>query len=143
MKTGRPSKFKPEFKEQAAKLAEFGLTDKQMASYFNVTEQTFNNWKNDFPDFFDALKDSKEYADAQVEASLFKKATGYDKDDKHYPPDTTACIFWLKNRKSEEWRDVKERINKYEEEPVSELELARRIAFLLTKGVETVGTKLN
>src|SRR6516225_6395600 len=47
-------------------------------------------------------------ADERVVVSLYQRALGYDHNGKHYPPDVTACIFWLKNRAPEEWRDRRE-----------------------------------
>lgn len=120
-KTGRPSKFKPEFVEQARKLAALGATDRDAADFFAVNEATLHRWKHTHADFCEALKVGKEAADQRVEQSLYRKAVGYTQDDihfssyegvvtetpyvKHIPPDTTACIFWLKNRRPEEWRD--------------------------------------
>lgn len=117
----RPSSFKPEYVEQAKKLCRLGATDADLADFFGVTFQTINNWKVQFPDFFESLKLSKAEADQRVEQSLYQRAMGYscNEDDirvvnneivitptiKHYPPDTTAMIFWLKNRKPAEWRD--------------------------------------
>lgn len=105
-KVGRPSSFKPEFVEQAHSLALLGATDADLADFFDVTPQTINNWKKDFQEFFDALKAGKSLADAKVAKSLFQRAVGYDIGDKHYPSDTTAAIFWLKNRRRQDWRDV-------------------------------------
>ena len=118
---GRPSKFTDEMPDQARFLAERGCTDAELAAFFKVTEQTVNNWKISHPEFFESLKLGKEVADQKVERSLFERATGFSHPDthisnfqgditetpltKHYPPDTTACIFWLKNRKPVEWRD--------------------------------------
>jgi len=121
-KGGRPSKFKPEFQEQAKQLAELGATDAQMAKFFGVTETTLNNWKKSHAKFFESLKLGKAVADDRVEKSLFQRANGYEHEEekihfdrwgdvcrantiKHYPPDTTACIFWLKNRRPDDWRD--------------------------------------
>lgn len=117
----RPSKFTDEMTVQARFLAEKGCTDAEIASFFKVTEQTVNNWKISHPEFFESLKLGKEVADQKVERSLFERATGFSHPDthisnfqgditvtplvKHYAPDTTACIFWLKNRKPAEWRD--------------------------------------
>jgi hypothetical protein len=122
MPGGRPSKFKPEHVEQAAKLAKLGATDREIADFFEVSEATIYRWKNDQPEFCEALKVGKEAADARVEQSLYRRALGYSHDAvkistvegqivqtpyvEHYPPDTTAAIFWLKNRRSDEWRDV-------------------------------------
>lgn len=119
---GRPTKFKPEFTQQAEKLCLLGATDREIASFFEVTERTLNRWKADFPEFCQALKAGKQEADDRVERSLFNRAVGYsfdsekifnDKDRgitraecvEHVPPDVTACIFWLKNRKPDNWRD--------------------------------------
>ena len=124
-KIGRPSKYKEEYCEQAEKLARLGATDKEIADFFGVTEQTLNNWKtdkdgNETP-FFESLKRGKVESDARVVDSLYQRALGYScREDKvflvdkkplivpmmkQYPPDTTAAIFWLKNRRPSEWRD--------------------------------------
>lgn len=122
-KPGRPSKFKPEFVEQARKLALLGATDREAAEFFEVNEATLHRWKHEHPDFCESLKVGKEQADARVEQSLYRRALGYSHDavkiavnaagevtqvpfTEIYPPDTTAAIFWLKNRKPSEWRDV-------------------------------------
>lgn len=118
---GRPSKYKPEFAEQAKKLAVLGATDAQLADFFEVSVSTINLWKIEHEEFSESLKLAKEEADKRVEHSLYQRAMGYEHDEvdirvvagelkttpirKHYPPDTTACIFWLKNRKPQEWRD--------------------------------------
>lgn len=124
MAGGRPSGYKPEFAEQARKLCKLGATNADLADFFGVTFQTINNWRVANQEFFDALKIGKDEVDQQVERSLFQRAMGYscNEDDirvidneivitptiKHYPPDTTAMIFWLKNRKPVEWRDKQE-----------------------------------
>lgn len=124
MAGGRPSKFKPEFVKQAAKLAALGATDREVAEFFEVSEATVHRWKHQHLEFCESLKVGKEAADERVEQSLYRKAVGYTFDSEkvfqfqgaiirtatveHVPPDTTAAIFWLKNRKSEEWRDAKE-----------------------------------
>jgi hypothetical protein len=119
---GRPSSFREEYSEQAVKLCRLGATDKEMAGFFGVSEQTFHAWKKEHPQFLDALKEGKERADSEVADRLFKRATGYSHVDtkfatfegritdskeyvKHYAPDTIACIFWLKNRRPDLWRD--------------------------------------
>ncbi len=118
---GRPTNYKKEYDEQAYKLCLLGATDKEMADFFNVKEQTINNWKKDHPVFFESIKRGKIIADANVAERLYTRATGYEqKTDKifqfqgepvivptieHIPPDTGAAIFWLKNRKKDQWRD--------------------------------------
>jgi len=118
---GRPSSYKPEYAEQAYKLCLLGATDDELADFFGVSGTTIDNWKTAHPQFIGALKDGKQLADANVAQSLYHRALGYShpEDDirvadgaivitptvKHYPPDSTACIFWLKNRKTAKWRD--------------------------------------
>ncbi|WP_420465605.1 helix-turn-helix domain-containing protein [Panacagrimonas sp.] len=118
---GRPSKFKDEMVDQARKLANKAFTDAEVAEFFNIPRTTLYRWMNDHPELRDALKLGKVAADERVERSLYERATGYSHPDVHvsnyqgavtltpinkvYPPDTTAMIFWLKNRRPEEWRD--------------------------------------
>lgn len=122
----RPSSYKPEFAEQARKLCELGATDAELADFFEVSVRTLNNWKSK-PEFLQSLKVGKDAADNRVEASLYHKATGYTYDSvkifqfqgqvieapyrEHVPPDTTAMIFWLKNRRPEQWRDKVDNIH--------------------------------
>lgn len=118
---GRPSKYRPEYPEQAAKLCMLGATDAQLADFFAVAVATINLWKVQHPEFSESIKVPKEQADQRVEQSLYRRAMGYEHDEtdirvvgtklvktptrKHYPPDTTAAIFWLKNRDPKNWRD--------------------------------------
>lgn len=121
-KAGRPSKYDSINKEQVRFLVDKGCTDVEMAQFFGVSERTWHDWKREHPDFSQSLKDWKQHADERVERSLFERATGYKCKDtkfathegmitdereyiKHYPPDVTACIFWLKNRQPENWRE--------------------------------------
>lgn len=122
--TGRPTSFRKEFVEQARKLATLGATDREAAEFFKVAESTLYLWKHTQPAFSEALKVGKETADARVEQSLYRKATGYSFDGEkvfqyegevirapiveHVPPSDTAIIFWLKNRKPGEWRDKRD-----------------------------------
>jgi hypothetical protein len=120
---GRPTKFKPEFVTQAEKLCKLGATDQEVADFFEVEVRTIYRWKTENEQFCQALKAGKDEADDRVERSLFARANGYEHDEvdirvvanalvqtpirKYYPPDTTAAIFWLKNRKPKEWRETK------------------------------------
>lgn len=121
--TGRPTKFKAEFTAQAEKLAKLGATDIEIADFFGVEVRTLYRWKTEKAAFCHALKAGKDEADDRVERSLFARANGYEHNEvdirvvggdivqtpirKFYPPDTTAAIFWLKNRKPKEWREAK------------------------------------
>jgi len=118
---GRPTSFKSEYIELAFNYCLLGATDEQLADFFNVAKSTINLWKQKQPKFLDALKRGKIQADANVAHSLYRRATGYSHPEthvnnyqgeitktditKHYPPDTTACIFWLKNRQPKLWKD--------------------------------------
>lgn len=121
-KRGRPTIYKKEYATQVYKLCILGATDKDLADFFEVDEKTINNWKAAHPDFLLSLKKGKFQADALVAEKLFQRACGYDckatkfathegqiTDTKdyveHYPPDTTAAIFWLKNRQPDKWRE--------------------------------------
>lgn len=126
VKQGRPSKYKQEYAEQARKLCLLGATDAKLADFFEVDEATINRWKHDFPDFCKSLKQGKIQADAEIAESLFNRAKGYVAPDidikmyegeiiktphmKHYPPDATSMIFWLKNRQPDLWREKREAI---------------------------------
>lgn len=126
MAKGRPSLYKPAYNKLAEKYCKLGLIDREIADLFDVSEKTLNTWKKQHPDFLQSLKRGKSVADAEVANSLFKRATGFTHPDsqifydskagksitvktvKHYAPDTTAAIFWLKNRQPNKWRDKQE-----------------------------------
>ena len=99
-----------------------GLTDEQIAKNMGISRSTLNEWAKKYPDISDTLKKTKDIADREVENALFKRAVGYEYDEikekyecgvltertitkKMVVPDTTAQIFWLKNRKPSVWRD--------------------------------------
>lgn len=99
-----------------------GLTDEQIASNIGIRRETLYAWKKSFPNISNALKRGKDVVDIEVENALLKRALGYEyteerveisaKDGrkviqttKHVAADTTAQIFWLKNRRPDKWRD--------------------------------------
>lgn len=99
-----------------------GLTDEQIAKNMGINRDTLYTWKKKHPDISDALKKGKEVVDRQVENALLKRALGYEYEEvkekfengicvertitkKEVVADTTAQIFWLKNRKPESWKD--------------------------------------
>ena len=130
-----------------------GLTDEQIAENLDISVASFYNYKNEHLEFLESLKKGKEVADYEVENALFKKALGYNakikkafkvkevlyengkrlketerieyaEDEVHIPADTTAQIFWLKNRKPNVWRDkqeVENTVNVEDLTPLSEL----------------------
>ena len=124
MAGGRPTDYKEEYAEQARKLCLLGATDANLADFFGVVESTINNWKIANPEFLESLKAGKMLADAVVAESLYHRATGYSHQEekvfnnggeivtyesvKHYAPDPTSAIFWLKNRQPDKWREKQE-----------------------------------
>jgi hypothetical protein len=122
-KVGRRASYKPEYPQQAKKLCLLGATDDDLADFFDVSVRTIARWSVSYPEFCQAIKIGKEPADDRVERSLFHRANGYTFDSvkifmpsgaqepvyapfrEHVPPDTSAMIFWLKNRRKAEWRD--------------------------------------
>ncbi len=121
-KRGRPTDYKPEYNQQAYKYCLLGATDAEIALFFEVRESTLNLWKLKYPEFMESLKAGREIADQNVGNALYQRAMGYEHKDeeifnykgnivraktiKHYPPDPTSMIFWLKNRQKEKWRDT-------------------------------------
>jgi hypothetical protein len=121
MPGGRPTLYDAKINEQVYKLCLLGATDDDIADFLEVSIATVNNWKIDYPEFFESIKDGKELADANVADRLYKRATGYEHPEdqifqykgmpvivqtiKHYAPDTAAAAFWLKNRHPDKWRD--------------------------------------
>lgn len=115
--------------------AKDGLTDEQIAKNLGIAVDTFYRYKNKYSEFSEVLKKGKEVSDYEVESALFKKAIGYNtkvkkafkvknveydnygkkvkeyeeivlaEEEIHIPADTTAQIFWLKNRKPSKWKD--------------------------------------
>ena len=132
-KGGRPTRYKAEYAEQARKLCLLGATDKAIADFFSIAVSTLNKWKKDHPGFMESLKSGKQIADANVADSLYNRALGYSHPElkvfnnqgeivtheceKHYPPDPTSAIFWLKNRQPALWRDRP--IEEPDQEPTS------------------------
>lgn len=123
-KVGRPPKYDPECITKVAELCANGATNREVADYLGVTEVTLWRWRAEYPEFCNALKTGKDAADERVIQSLYRRATGYSFNAlkimqyegvpievpyvEHVPPDTTAAIFWLKNRRRDEWRDKQE-----------------------------------
>ena len=138
---GQPTKYKPEYNELACNYCLLGATDKELGEYFDVDESTINNWKIAYPDFFESIKDGRERADARVVQSLYKRATGYTQKSQkamqyqgeliiadvveEVAPDTTAAIYWTKNRLPKHWRDKQDIALTAEVEPDMEAVNAR------------------
>jgi len=127
----RPSKYDPLITPVLARaLAREGHTDTEIAGRLEppVNVATLNRWKLEYPEFRESLNEGKAIVDARVEDSLLRRALGFTstetrleakadesgkplrggkviKTTKQVIPDVTACIFWLKNRRPDQWRD--------------------------------------
>lgn len=156
-KPGRPSPYtkgySTSFPNLARKLSMLGAKDTEIADVFGVSVSTLNLWKTKHPELSESLKAGKMIADAEVVDRLYQRALGYEHDEvdirvvdhaivqtpirKFYPPDTTAAIFWLKNRQRETWRDkVETGVTTTDGKdvdltPERMAEGARRLAFML------------
>jgi len=126
---GRKPRFNKEMINQAYEYASQGLTQEEIAHNLGISERTFYEWLKKYPQLGEAVKKGKEEAIHKVENALFKRAMGYEYQEikvhrvirkdgtvyerqevmkKHMPPDTTAIIFFLKNRAPDRWADRKE-----------------------------------
>jgi hypothetical protein len=138
-KGGQPTKYRPEFVDQAYRLCLLRAIDKEIAEFFGVVEATLYNWKNEHPDFADAIRRGKEQADMEVSSRLFARAVGqkvkkqqaikiredfFDDTGKkiksaerieivdleeELPADVKAQIYWLNNRRNKNAEPWKDR----------------------------------
>jgi hypothetical protein len=118
---GRPTKYKPEYAEEARTMCERGATNADLAIHFGVALSTIWVWQTTNKDFFESCKLGKDVANERVKQSFFMRATGYDYHAEkimsyegqviragymeHVPPDTAAARFWLVNRCPDEFRE--------------------------------------
>lgn len=123
-KLGRPTLYKPEYDEQAREHCLLGATNGELAALFDVGQRTIDRWIAENPSFAAAVRGGRTVADARVARSLYERAVGFQcKVERtvlhrgeertlthtvHYPPETNACIFWLRNRRRDRWGNHKE-----------------------------------
>lgn len=116
---GRPSLYKPEYDDQAHNHCLLGATNAGLADLLGVGERTIDRWIADIPSFAKAVRDGRAIADGRVARSLYERAVGYRQSVERivvlrgevkkidvavqHPPDTQACIFWLRNRCRSGW----------------------------------------
>lgn len=134
---GRPTKYLRKYDEQVYRLCLLGAKDTEIAEFFEIAESTLNLWKLKHRTFSESIKAAKIQADATVADSLNQRALGFRWTENQpikvktvlyengkrvseverveivpvervVPPDTTAAIFWLKNRQPDTWRDKSE-----------------------------------
>lgn len=118
---GRPTIWKPEFCELSKKRCLLGATNPELANFLGVSLRTIESWLHTKPEFLRAITEGREGVDTLVASALFQRAVGYRHPEeqlfqfqgrviraettKHYPPDTEAAKFWLRNRHPGKWRD--------------------------------------
>jgi hypothetical protein len=115
--------YRTELVGQVEKLCRLGARDGEVAEFFGVEVEVLEGWMREHAEFAEAVRRGRMLADAEVAERLFLRARGYSHEAvkilsrggkeepvmvpyvEHYPPDTTACMFWLKNRRPDLWRD--------------------------------------
>jgi hypothetical protein len=121
MPGGRPTFYKPENADIARLACMLGATNDDLAERFEVSPRTVDNWIATIPEFGDAVRQGRQVADESVVSALFARATGMErKVTKAFchkgqpitvsytvalPPDVRACMFWLRNRRPQQWRE--------------------------------------
>ena len=152
MPAGRPTLYRSEFAEIAGKACTEGATNLALATRLGVARGTVDNRISTIPEFGEAVRQGRAVADDAVVAALYARATGFkqpatkffhyhgetrkEEHTVHLPPDTHACIFWLRNRRPEEWREKREpepeatddRDEGWEERLTAAAERARNVA---------------
>ena len=119
---GRPTSYSPDHCDLAREHCLLGATNAELAEVFDVAPRTIDNWIAHHSDFAAAVREGRQRADAKVAASLYARAIGFQHKVERtflcrgepktfsitvsYPPDTQACIFWLRNRRRQTWRDT-------------------------------------
>ena len=121
---GRPTLYRPKYNELAFNYCLLGASDRDLAKFFDVSRDVVTDWRSKNPAFDAAIRDGKIIADGKVAKAMYRRALGYSHADthvssfqgevtltpveKHYPPDTAAGQFWLKNRQPALWREKTE-----------------------------------
>jgi transposase-like protein len=95
MPAGRPTKYKPEYVEEAYRQSLLGKTDTELAQYFDISEATLYKWKNEYPEFSESIQNGKDKADGVVVKSLYDEAKSGN---------IQAQRFWLMNRQKN-WKE--------------------------------------
>jgi len=99
-KKGMPTKYSQAQVKLAYWVARNGKTNEEIAVALGIAVSTLYNWERRYPEFAGALNAGKQEPDDQVEQALFQRAIADTS-----PAGVTACIFWLKNRRPDRWRD--------------------------------------
>lgn len=95
----RPSKYETHVAPRLSEVADWvrnGASDREVAERLGISADSLVEYKKRFSEFSECLKKTRACVDGQVENALLQKALSGD---------TTAMIFWLKNRRPEKWRE--------------------------------------
>ena len=140
-KRGRTPSYTPDYCPIAYKFCLLGAANEDLAELFKVSRNTIGNWLARYPEFRKAMQDGRDVADADVAHALLQKAKGFTHTDvkilqiegaaeqveynRYFPPDTQAALFWLRNRRRKQWRELIEHEHtSVTEEKLRELEEA-------------------
>jgi hypothetical protein len=150
---GRKTVYSPRMAVVARKCCERGMTDMEVADMLGIGLATLYRWKAEHPAFSRVFKLGKAEADDRVERSLYSRAVGYDyvaekpvmtrhgqktmKYRAHVPPDTAAAVWYLKNRRTDRWRDSFR--HEHVETPYDGIEDSAELRALLTKQAQALG----
>ena len=139
---GPKTGYTPDCCDEARRACMLGATNEELAGLLGVSRATIHNWMEEFPDFKKAIEEGKVAADARVAEKLYQRAIGYERPATrffanpegpptqvdytyHHAPDTSAAIFWLRNRRREDWREQVEHRHSTSHELLVVLEAAR------------------
>lgn len=154
---GPDSQYAEHYLEEARELSMAGLTTSEIARELRVDRSTLYKWARLYPEFDVVMRGVPEAANERVVRSFYEQAVGYhyveqqvikvkngDSEsvevvdvERYQPPNVTAGIFWLKNRRPHEWRDVKQieaDVNHHDDRAPSDREIALTIINLLREG---------
>jgi hypothetical protein len=117
---GQPTLYKPEYIKLAHNYCLLGAANETLGDFFGVTRRTIQNWIATHPDFANAVYRGRGVADGVIVRALFDRAKGFSRkvtrttiykgeertvtNTVFYPPDTQACMLWLRNRQPEFWQ---------------------------------------
>lgn len=96
----RPSKYETHVAPRLSEISDWvrnGASDREVAQRLEISADSLIEYKKRFPEFSECLKNTRAYVDGKVENALLNRALAGD---------TTAMIFWLKNRRPKEWRET-------------------------------------
>lgn len=124
-KRGPKTSFNLKVRDTILRLVEEGRTEDEISEILGICRRTLNNWKGEHDKLEHAVREARLIADQLIEASLYQRALGYSHPEekviqtrdgsidkveitKHYPPDTQAAMFWLRNRQRKRWSEKTE-----------------------------------